>query len=73
MITSDPVPVAMLIGPMVALLVGMGQIGMIWWGLRQMKEASRDRSKMAYDQGRALEKACAGIDETLKLLREKSL
>ena len=37
-----------------------------------MKEAAKDRSKMAFDQGKALEKACAGIDETLKMLREKA-
>ena len=30
---------------MATLLVGGGQIGLIWWGLEQMKQASQDRNR----------------------------
>ena len=43
MIELEPLKIAELIGPLVALVVGMGQIGMIWWGIAQMHRASEHR------------------------------
>lgn len=43
MIELEPIKVGDLIGPLVALIVGTGQIGMIWWGIAQMRRASEHR------------------------------
>lgn len=45
MIEFEPLKIAELIGPLVAFVVGMGQIGMIWRGIAQMRLASEHRDQ----------------------------
>ena len=63
MFSLEPVPIGMLIGPLVALIVGMGQCALIYWGLRQVDQASKIRSRQVDKQGKALEDMGAGIRE----------
>ena len=60
-------------GSIVALVVGAGQCGLIFWGLRQMSKASEIRSKQVDNQGEALREMgnalrdqSAGIRELLE-------
>ena len=64
------VVVATIASPIVALLVGTGQILVICWGLREMRKAAEDRSKMAKDQGLLLAEIGAGLREQSAGLRE---
>lgn len=73
------VEIAAIASPIVALVVGAGQYGLIYWGLRQMSKAAESRStqvdeicagmqtssKALEKQGKALEDMGAGIRELL--------
>ena len=72
---ADAALVAAIASPVVVLLVGTGQCGLIWWGLRQMRDAAKDRSKMTYDQGKLLAEIGDGIQsqsEGIRALLERS-
>ena len=66
------IEVATIATPVVALIVGAGQCGLIYWGLRQMSKAAESRSTQVDEictgmrtQGKALEDMGAGIRELL--------
>ena len=54
MIEFEPLKIAELIGPLVALVVGMGQIGIIGWGIAQMRRASEHRDQQHEENMTAL-------------------
>ena len=71
------VVIATIASPIVALLVGAGQIGIIYWGLHQMDRAARSRSTQVDQicdgmraQSKALEDMGAGLREQSAGLRE---
>ena len=62
--------VATIASPIVALLVGTGQILAIYFGLREMSKANKDRAKIVNDQGLLSAEICAGLREQSAGLRE---
>lgn len=54
MIEFEPLKIAELIGPLVTFVVGMGQIGMIWRGIAQMRRASENRDQQHEENMTAL-------------------
>ena len=56
--------------PIVALLVGAGQILAIYFGLREMSKANKDRAKIVNDQGLLSAEICAGLREQSAGLQE---
>ncbi len=54
MIELEPLRIAELIGPLVALVVGMGQIGIIGWGIAQIRRASEHRDQQHEENMTAL-------------------
>ena len=57
-------------GSIVALVVGAGQCGLIFWGLRQMSKASEIRNKQVDDQGEALREMGNALREQSAGIRE---
>ena len=51
--------------PIVALLVGTGQILAIYFGLREMSKANKDRAKIVNDQGLLSAEICADLREQM--------
>ena len=60
------VAVAAIASPAVALLVGAGQCGLIWWGLSEMRKAAEDRTRQVDAQVRMLDKQGKALEELLK-------
>lgn len=67
MIELEPLKIAELIGPLVAFVVGIRQIGMIGWGIAQMQRASEHRDHQHEEAMTALR---ALIERTAPKCRE---
>lgn len=66
----NAVDIATIASPIVALLVGAAQVGVIVWGLREMRNAAKDRTKQVDAQTELLAEIGKGIREQSAGLRE---
>ena len=55
-------------GVAATVVIGLGQLGMIGWGLWQMSQTSKDRSQQITQQGEALAKMGQGLERQTEAL-----
>ena len=61
---------AQYVSAVISAVIGAGQIGLIWYGLRRMSVASEQRDRQLDQQGEALGEISRGLTQQSEVLAE---